>query len=239
VETSAAKPPVRTTSFARRVLVALAPLPCFALTILVVTYAFQDQPALDGLLLLPLVALPASAVASVALNTRGLAWRDRAPLWTLTVASALTSCLVTSPVEHAARWLWERRVIAPRREALVALANDPAARARVEREGGLWVLDRDTPTIDGYTFERAAFTRAGAWFVLRPARGIFGAEGFFVPFAGVLPAQVELEGGALRPEWVTYVAPCSVDGLARFRGRDGMSGGGAGWLLARSYERAR
>lgn len=216
---------------------ALAPLPCFVALNFGGSYVFQDHGGLEVLNLLALLALPATVVASAAFNSRGLTWRERAPFWALAVTSAMTSCLTIGLVERAARWVFERRIVAPRLEALVTFANDPTARARVERERGQWVLERDTPTIDGYTFERAAFTPAGAWFLLRPAHGIFSGEGLFVPFADVAPAEVDYNG-SLRPDWLKRFRPCSVDGVYRFAGRDGMSGGG-GWMLARSYEGAR
>ena len=110
-----------------------------------------------------------------------------------------------------------------------AHALDPAHRARVAKaEGPLWgVGERDGPTVDGYTFERAAYTPAGAWFLVRPASGIYWGWGIFVPFADVDPALVGV-GGPLRPEWVTDLEPARVAGFFRFRTPDGMSGGG-GW----------
>jgi hypothetical protein len=222
----------------RHLLVALGPGPWFLATAFVAGYLAQDSVAALPLVLLALLGWPVSIALAIGLNARGLSWRARAGLWAATLASALLACAPLGATSRAAEWAWERRTIAPRRAALLDLARAEAHRARAAAEGGEWVLDRRATEVEGYTFERVAFTPAGAWFLVRPASGIHDAWGYVVPFAGVDAARLS-EGQPLRPAWVERLEPAATEGLLRFHARDGMSGGGAPWLLDERYQGAR
>lgn len=212
----------------RRALVAALPLPYLVVSSFVVTYLFEDHVGLQALVPLSLLGFPLTVVVAGVVGARALTWPARARLWALTAVCAGLACVVMTPITRAATALFASRTIASRADALRAFALEPGRRVK---EGEV-VGSRDAPGVDGYTFDRAAFTPAGAWLLVRPASGIYWGWGVFVPYADVAPSQVGV-GGALRPWWLTDLEPGPAPGLFRFRTRDGMSG--AGWASDRAY----
>ncbi len=213
----------------RRALFALLPLPYLVVSSFVVTYLFEDHAGLEPLVPLSLLGFPLTVVVAGVVGARAPTWSARTRLWALTAVCAGLSCAVMTPITHAATALFARRTIASRADALRAFAQEPTRRVT---EGQV-VGERDAPEVDGYAFERAAFTPAGAWLLVRPATGIYWGWGVFVPYADVDPSLVGL-GGSLRPTWITDLEPGPAPGLFRFRTPDGMSGGG-GWAADRAY----
>lgn len=216
---------------ARRLVVAALPLLLLPTLTFLGAYVHEGSERGEALLLLALLAHPVVVLAAIALNARGLPWSRRLPLWALSLGGLVLSCGLGGLAHRVAERAWTARNVAPRREALLAFARDPAARARAASSpDGLWILERDTPVVLGHVFDRGAFTAHGAWLVVRPAHGIQPGWGLFVPFADVDPALMP------RPDWLVTLEPSGVDGVLRFTCPDGMSGGGgSGFTLSRSY----
>lgn len=226
---AAVEPPEDRGRQVRRVLLAALPLPYLVVSCFVVTYLFEDHVGLQALVPLSLLGFPLTVVVAGVVGARAPTWPARARLWALTAVCAGLSCAVMGPTTDAATGLFARRTIASRADALRAFAHEPTRRVREGEVAGA----RDAPEVEGYVFDRAAFTPAGAWLLVRPASGIYWGWGVFVPYADVDPSQVGV-GGALRPAWVSDLEPGPVPGLFHFRTPDGMSGGG-GWALDRAY----
>ncbi len=212
----------------------LALLPLLAVALVTVAASYRHQTVrCDVAFYFALLGAPAIGLAGCLLLRRRPGW-----ICVMIVVTAVGLIPVGLSAAGLGRALFDRLQVAPRRDALLAFAHDPVARANMLASGGVWewtATSPGQPVVAGLTFEAAAFTDAGAWLLLR-FKSSYHATGIFVPYADVRLEDVE-SGALPRPQWAWEgFTSTGADGIYRFVAAWDMGGNGH-WSPDRERDR--